>query len=116
MEQCGLRLVIPGEVITPIESIYEVAAQGVWSAGKFVFPEGSTLINGVCYILISSLSERESYTEMMLKLSGFPADSVMTAGWRVQPLHIPPLVSEQCNVIIKIIMIFILFIDQQKRC
>ena len=53
---------------------------------------------------------------MMLKLSGFPADGVMTAGWRVQPLHIPPLVSEQCNVIIKIIMIFILFIDQQKRC
>ena len=61
-------------------------------------------------------AERESYTEMMLKLSGFPADGVMTAGWRVQPLHIPPLVSEQCNIIIKIIMIFILFIDQQKRC
>ena len=55
-------------------------------------------------------------TEMMLKLSGFPADDVMSAGWRVQPLHIPPLVSEQCNVIIKIIMIFIVFIDQQKRC
>ena len=53
---------------------------------------------------------------MMLKLSGFPADGVMTAGWRVQPLRIPPLVSEQCNIIIKIIMIFILFIDQQKRC
>ena len=61
-------------------------------------------------------SERESDTEMMLKLSGFPADGIMTAGWRVQPLRIPPIVSEQSNVIIKIIMIFILFIDQKKRC
>ena len=57
LEQCGLRLVIPGEVITPIESIYEVAAQGLWGAGKFEFPEGSTLISGVCYISISSSSE-----------------------------------------------------------
>ena len=57
LEQCGLRLVIPGEVIIPIESIYEVAAQGLWGAGKFEFPEGSTLISGVCYISVSSLSE-----------------------------------------------------------
>ena len=57
LEQCGLRLVIPGEVITPLESIYEVAAQGLWGAGKFVFPEGSTLISGVCYISVSSTSE-----------------------------------------------------------
>ena len=41
----------------PIESIYEVAAQGLWGAGKFEFPEGSTLISGVCYISVSSLSE-----------------------------------------------------------
>ena len=61
-------------------------------------------------------AEGESGTEMMLKLSGFPPDGVMSAGWRVQPLHIPPIVSELCNIIIKIIMIFILFIDQQKRC
>ena len=53
-------------------------------------------------------AEKGSDTEMMLKLSGFPADYVMTAGWRVQPLRIPSLVSEQCNVIIKIIMIFFL--------
>ena len=57
LEQCGLRLVIPGEVITPIESIYEVAAQGLWGLGKFEFPEGSTLISGVCYISVSSPSE-----------------------------------------------------------
>ena len=62
------------------------------------------------------MSERESDTEMMLKLSGFPADDVMSTGWRVQPLRIPPLVSKQCNVIIKLVMISILFIDQQKRC
>ena len=57
LEQCGLRLVIPGEVITPIESIYEVAAQALWGAGKFEFPKGSTLISGVCYISVSSSSE-----------------------------------------------------------
>ena len=62
------------------------------------------------------IAMRESDTEMMLKLSGFPADSVITAGWRVQSLHIPSIVSEQCNVIIKILVIFNLFIDQQKRC
>ena len=61
-------------------------------------------------------AEMESYTEMMLKLSGFPADDAMSTGWRVQPLRTPSLVSEQRNVIIKLIMIFILFIDQQKRC
>ena len=57
LEECGLRLVIPGEVITPIESIYEVAAQGLWGLGKFEFPEGSTLVSGVCYISISSSFE-----------------------------------------------------------
>ena len=57
LEQCGLRLVIPGEVIRPLESIYEVAAQGLWGLEKFVFPEGSTLISGVCYISVSSSSE-----------------------------------------------------------
>ena len=57
LEECGLRLVIPGEVIIPIESVYEVAAQGLWGAGKFEFPEGCTLISGVCYISVSSSSE-----------------------------------------------------------
>ena len=57
LEQCESRLVVLGEVIIPVESIYEVAAQGLWGAGKFVFLEGSTLISGVCYISISSSSE-----------------------------------------------------------
>ena len=61
-------------------------------------------------------AEKESDTEMILKLSGFPANDVMTTGWSVQPLRTPPVVSEQCNIIIKIIILFILFIDQQKRC
>ena len=57
LEECGLKLVIPGEVITPIESICEVAAQGLWGLGKFEFPEGSTLISGVCYISVCSSSK-----------------------------------------------------------
>ena len=56
VEQCGLRLVIPAEVIIPVESVYEVAAQGLWG-GKFEFPDGSLLISGVCYISISSSFE-----------------------------------------------------------
>ena len=57
LEDCGLRLVIPRDVIKPLESVYKVTAQGLWGAGKFVFPEGSTLISGVCYISVSSSSE-----------------------------------------------------------
>ena len=56
LEECGLGLVIPREVITPIESVYKVAAQGLWGTGKFEFPEGSTLISGICYISVSSSS------------------------------------------------------------
>ena len=40
------------------------------------------------------IAERD--TEMILKLSGFPTDDAMFAGWRVQPLRIPPIVSKQC--------------------
>ena len=57
LEECGLRLLIPAHVITPIESVYEVAAQGLWGAGKFEFPEGSTLISGVCYVSLSNSSK-----------------------------------------------------------
>ena len=32
LEQCELRLVIPGEVIIPIQFVYEIAAQGLWGA------------------------------------------------------------------------------------
>ena len=57
LEECGLRLFIPAHVIMPIESVYEVAARGLWGAGKFEFPEGSTLISGVCYVSISNSSK-----------------------------------------------------------
>ena len=57
LEECGLKLVIPAEVIIPVESIYKVATQGLWGADKFVFPRDSTLISGVCYISVSSSSE-----------------------------------------------------------
>lgn len=45
---------IPEAVITPIESVYEIAAQGLW-VGELVFPEGTQLISGVCFL--SSQSE-----------------------------------------------------------
>ena len=48
LEECGLRLVIPGDVITPIESIYEIATQGLWGAGKFDFPDGCILMLYIC--------------------------------------------------------------------
>ena len=55
VDECGLRLIIPAEVIKPTEFVdeYEVAAQGLWG-GKFEFPKGSNLISGVCYISIST--------------------------------------------------------------
>ena len=59
VDECGLRLIIPAEVIKPTEFVdeYEVAAQGLWgTGGKFEFPKGSKLISGVCYISISSTS------------------------------------------------------------
>ena len=46
---------MPEGVVTPPESVYEVAAEGLWG-GDFIFPEGTNLISGVCYISISSLS------------------------------------------------------------
>jgi hypothetical protein len=46
---CGLKLSIPKAVITPEESIYEVAVEGLWGKG-FKFPEGTSLISSVCCI------------------------------------------------------------------
>ena len=56
LEECGLKLYIPEAVITPVESVYHVALQGLWG-GEFVFPEGTKLISGICYISISSSTE-----------------------------------------------------------
>ena len=53
VEECGLKVIFPSEVIMPVESEYEVAVQGLWG-GNFEFPECSKLISGVCYISVSS--------------------------------------------------------------
>ena len=53
LEECGLKIYIPEAVITPVESIYQVAVQCLWG-GEFVFPEDTKLISGVCYISLSS--------------------------------------------------------------
>ena len=57
LEECGLKIIIPAEVITPVDSTYKVAAQGLWGAGKFEFPEDCNLISGVSYISVSSSTE-----------------------------------------------------------
>ena len=41
--------------------------------------------------------------ETALTLSGLPDDGVMINGWKVQPLRIPPVVSEQYNVMYNIL-------------
>ena len=56
IEKCGLKIIVPAKVIMPIESEYEVAAQGLWG-GNFEFPECTKLVSGVCYISISSSSQ-----------------------------------------------------------
>ena len=34
VEECGLKVIVPAEVIMPVESQYELAAQGLWG-GNF---------------------------------------------------------------------------------
>ena len=67
VEDCGLTVIIPREVITPAESVYEITAQGLWGESKFEFPEGSKLISGVCHISVSSLSELNRPVSILLK-------------------------------------------------
>ena len=55
LEECGLKVLIPAQVITPVDALYEISATGLWG-GKFEFPENSQLISGVCHISISSSS------------------------------------------------------------
>ena len=52
LEECGLTILIPAEVITPVVSVYEIAAKGLFG-GKFIFPTGTKLISAVCYISMS---------------------------------------------------------------
>ena len=56
VKKCGLKILIPAQVITPVDSSYEITANGLWG-GKFEFPENSQLISGVCHISISSSSQ-----------------------------------------------------------
>ena len=56
VKECGLKILIPAQVITPVDASYEITAKGLWG-GEFEFPENSTLISGVCYISLSSSSQ-----------------------------------------------------------
>ena len=55
VEKCGLKVLIPKQVITPVDASYEITANGLWG-GKFEFPKNTKLISGVCYISVSSSS------------------------------------------------------------
>ena len=85
VDECGLRLIIPAEVIKPTEFVdeYEVAAQGLWG-GKFEFPKGSKLISGVCYISVSTTS--------MLDKQG---SSVLDKAVTVQLEHCATIIDER---------------------
>ena len=56
VEECGLNIFIPAQVITPVDIPYEITANGLWG-GKFEFPENSLLVSGVCHISVSSSSQ-----------------------------------------------------------
>ena len=56
VNECGLKILIPAQVITPVDASYEIFANGLWG-GKFEFPENSQLVSGVCHISISSSSQ-----------------------------------------------------------
>ena len=56
VEECRLKVLIPTQVITSVDTSYEISANGLWS-GKLEFPENSQLISGVCHISVSSLSQ-----------------------------------------------------------
>lgn len=44
--------------------------------------------------MFPSYKTENEFDDMMLELTGFPSgDAVMTNGWKVKPLHEPPLVS-----------------------
>ena len=78
LEECGLRLAIPKEVITPIKSAYKVACQGLWGSGKFEIPEDSTFISAVCYISVSSSSELNKPVTVELMHSAHITDERQT--------------------------------------
>ena len=48
LDVCGLTLVIPIEVITPTDSLYEVSPQDVCGTMYNKFSEGNKVISAVC--------------------------------------------------------------------
>ena len=66
VEECGLKILIPAQVITPVDASYEITANGLWG-GKFEFPENTTLISGVCYISVSSSSQLKKPVTVQLE-------------------------------------------------
>ena len=66
VEECGLNILIPAQVISPVDTLYEISANGLWGE-KFEFPENSTLISGVCYISISNSSQLNKPVTILLE-------------------------------------------------
>ena len=66
VEECGLNILIPAQVISPVDTLYEISANGLWGE-KFEFPENSTLISGVCYISISNWSQLNKPVTILLE-------------------------------------------------
>ena len=56
VKECGLKLLIPAQVITPVDALYEITVNGLW-CGKFEFPKNSQLVSGVCHISVTSSSQ-----------------------------------------------------------
>ena len=53
----------------------------------------------------TELSDSNITTEMVLKLSGFPPDGFVSTGWKVQPLHIPPVVREWSHIFFRCLLV-----------
>ena len=56
VKECGLKLLIPAQVMIPVNASYKITANGLWG-GIFEFSENSQLVSGVCHISISSSSQ-----------------------------------------------------------
>ena len=66
VKECGLKFLIPAQVITPVDTSYEITINGLWSS-KFEFPENSQLISSVCYISVSSSSPLNKPVTILLE-------------------------------------------------
>ena len=66
VEECGLNILIPAQVITPVDASYEITANGLWG-GNFEFPENTKLISSVCYISVSTSSQLHKLVTVQLE-------------------------------------------------